>query len=418
MRKTSGMFVLLITMSLVVAGSPVLAQNVKEHSLIRPFPGSVLAENMSKYSKFDAYEFYYFDEATKKRGKKTVQGEYWRLLYEVRTPSGDRVRTISKLEFFENYRTAAEEKGGRVVFEDVGQMVLTIPRDDGGITWLRVAGSAGLGQQDLIIIDEKPLKTSLKFGPAEMKAVLDSDGRVQLYGILFDLDKATLQDESVKQLQDVVVLLRENLELVLEVQGHTDDQGSDQYNLDLSQRRAETVVTYLGLFGIDSSRLFPKGYGESTPVLSNATEEGRAKNRRVELVKPTSPGAALNKGATGDEGQFILGTWEITPSKRVSEGSIVFNTDGTYALNERLQDGSGVGTKGEYILDGTSTPVRIDLCLGKCGKSGSEWTTRFGILKALSGETMQIRTSPDGNYPAEFSNDRSEEYTMILKRLQ
>jgi len=279
------MFVALITLVLGLATSAATAKDIKEHPLIRPFPGSVLAENMSKHSRFDAYEFYYLDEATKKRGKKTIKGEYWRLLYEVRTPSGDRVRTISKLEFFENYRTAAEKKSGRVVFKDMSQMVITIPRDDGGVTWLRVAGNAGLGQQDLIIVDEKPLKTSLKFGPAEMKAALDSDGRVQLYGILFDLDKATLQGESAQQLQDVVVLLRENPELVLEVQGHTDDQGSDQYNLNLSQRRAETVVTYLGLFGIDSSRLFPKGYGESTPVMSNATEEGRAKNRRVELVK-------------------------------------------------------------------------------------------------------------------------------------
>ncbi len=73
---------------------------------------------------------------------------------------------------------------------------------------------------------------------------------------------------------------------MLEVQGHTDDQGSDDYNLKLSERRAKTVVAYLGLFDIDtSSRLMPKGYGESKPVMPNNTEEGRAKNRRVELVK-------------------------------------------------------------------------------------------------------------------------------------
>jgi len=261
------------------------AQAIKEHPLIRPFPGSVLAENMSKYNKFDAYEFYHFNEGTKQREKKTIKGEYWRLLYEVRTSSGDRVKTISKLEFFENYKVAAEEKGGRVVYEDVGQMVLTIPRDDGGVTWLRVSGNAGLGQQDLIIVDEEPFKKSLTFGPAEMKAALDADGRIQLYDILFDLDKATLQPESTKQLQHVVTLLKDNPDLMLEVQGHTDDQGSDDYNLKLSQRRAETVVTYLGLFDIDTSRLVPKGYGESKPVMPNTTEEGRAKNRRVELVK-------------------------------------------------------------------------------------------------------------------------------------
>jgi OmpA-OmpF porin, OOP family len=276
---------LFLSLFLVILAGSVYAEATKEHPLIRPFPGSVLAENMSHYNKFNSYEFYYLNEITKKREKKTIKGEYWRLLYEVRTPSGDRVKTISKLEFFENYSMAAEERGGRVVFEDAGQMVLTIPRDDGGVTWLRVSGNAGLGQQDLIIVDEKPFKQSLTFGPAEMKATLDAEGRIQLYGILFDLDKATLQIESTKQLQHVVILLKDNPDLMIEIQGHTDDQGSDDYNLKLSQRRAEAVVTYLGLFDIDSSRLVAKGYGESKPVMPNTTEEGRAKNRRVELVK-------------------------------------------------------------------------------------------------------------------------------------
>lgn len=282
---------LFLSAFLMIFAASVSAEAIKEHPLIRPFPGSVLAENMSKYNKFNAYDFYYVNETTKKSEKKTIKGEYWRLLYEVRTPSGDRVKTISKLEFFENYRAAAEEKGGRVVYEDVGQMVLTIPGDDGGVTWLKVTGNAGLGQQDLIIVDEKPFKKSLAFGPAEMKAALDAEGRILLHGILFDLDKATLQPESTKQLQHVVTLLKDNPDLMIEVQGHTDDQGSDDYNLELSQRRAETVVAYLGLFGIDHSRLVPKGYGESKPVMPNTTEEGRAKNRRVELLKLISKGA-------------------------------------------------------------------------------------------------------------------------------
>lgn len=282
---------LFLSAFLMMFAATVFAEAIKEHPLIRPFPGSVLAEKMSKYDKFNAYDFYYINETTKKREKKTIKGEYWRLLYEVRTPSGDRVKTISKLEFFENYRAAAEEKGGRVVYKDAGQMVITIPRGDGGVTWLKVTGNAGLGQQDLIIVDEKPFKKSLTFGPAEMKAALDAEGRVQLHDILFNLDKATLQPESTRQLQHVVTLLEDNPDLMLEVQGHTDDQGSDDYNLKLSQRRAETVVAYLGLFGIDTSRLVPKGYGESKPVIPNTTEEGRAKNRRVELVRLTSKGA-------------------------------------------------------------------------------------------------------------------------------
>lgn len=276
---------LFLSVFVVMFAVTVYAQPIKEHPLIRPFPGSVLAENMSKHKNFDAHDFYYLNEKTKKREKKTIKGEYWKLLYELRTESGQRVTNISTAEFLENYRVAAEEKGGQVVWEDRGIIVLTIPREDGGMTWFQVQPASNMGQQYLIIVDEKPFKKSMVFGPAEMKAALDGEGRVQLHGILFDLDKATLQPESAKQLQHVVTLLKNNPDLTIEVQGHTDDQGSDDYNLKLSQRRAETVVVYLGLFGIDTSLLVPKGYGESKPVMSNTTEEGRAKNRRVELVK-------------------------------------------------------------------------------------------------------------------------------------
>jgi len=269
----------------IVLTLPAMAKDVKEHSLVRPFPGSVLANNMSDHRNFDAFDFYYFNEKTKKREKKTVKGEYWKLLYEVQTKSGQRVTNISTLEFIENFKTAAKEKGGRVVCEDRGLVVLTIPREDGGMTWLQVQPVSNLGQQYLYIVDEKPFKQSLSFGPAEMKAALDKDGKVALYGILFDLDKATLKPESVKQLQHVLTLLQTHPQLKLEIQGHTDNQGSPPYNVKLSQQRAETVNQYLQLFGVRPERLVAKGYGQDKPVAPNTTEDGRAKNRRVELVK-------------------------------------------------------------------------------------------------------------------------------------
>ncbi len=274
-----------ITIFLLMVITPAQAAEIPEHPFIKPFPGSALAENMSKYTNFDSYKFYTINEETQKREEVLVKGKKWVLLYEVRTPSGERVRDISKLEFFENYKAAALEKGGKVAYEDVGQMVLTIPREDGGITWCRVSGNAGLGQQELVIIDEEGFKKSLTFGPVELKEALDKDGRVILYEILFDYDKATLKQESNQQLQHIVTLLIQNPDLNVEIQGHTDNEGEDEYNLTLSEQRANTVLQYLQLFGIDPDRLLAKGYGESQPVDTNDTEEGRAKNRRVELVK-------------------------------------------------------------------------------------------------------------------------------------
>ena len=192
-----------VATSLAICVSLVVwAAEIPEHPLIRPFPGSVLAENMCNHAKFEAFEFRVTNPDTGKAEKKLVKGEYLRLLYEVRNPDGSRVTTLSKLEFQENFKTAAKEKGGTVLWEDPkGLLTFTVPREDGGITYCQLDAVANLGQQYLTIVDEMPLETSLKFGPAEMKAALDKDGRVLLYGILFDYDKATLQKESLEQLE-------------------------------------------------------------------------------------------------------------------------------------------------------------------------------------------------------------------------
>jgi len=277
---------LLVMSQAVLALSGVtMAKDIPEHPLIRPYPGSVLAENMSKQSDFDAFEFAYTDPATGKKAKKTVKGKYWQLLYELRTPSGERVKDISTLQFLENYKNAALDKGGEIVFEESAIIVFTLPREDGGLTWCQVRPQGNLGQQYVNIVDEEGLEQKMSFGPAEMIEALEREGRIALHGILFDLDQATLKQESSQQLQHIVTLLLQYPDLQLEVQGHTDDQGDDAYNMDLSQRRAEAVRDYLRLFGIDGSRLTPKGYGETAPVAANETEAGRAENRRVELVK-------------------------------------------------------------------------------------------------------------------------------------
>ncbi len=285
MRKISGMLALLALMVLAAGTAPAGAQEITEHPLIRPFPGSVLYQRSSTHQNFDAYDFQVKNPQTGRAENKTVKGEYRRLVYHLLKEDGSRNTDVSRLEYFENFKAAALEKGGEVKWEDGRGLVFTLPREDGGVTWCRVEVSVGAGTSTLIIIDEKPLETTLEFGPAQMMAALDADGRVALYGILFDYDKATLQQSSSRQLQEVLTLLLENPELSLEIQGHTDSDGSAPYNLQLSQRRAESVLSYLVLFGIDPSRLQSKGYGESMPVAPNDTDENKAKNRRVELVR-------------------------------------------------------------------------------------------------------------------------------------
>jgi len=279
-------YYLMILLSFFLFSSyEITAQDIPEHPIIKPFPNSVLAKNMSSYDKFNEFEFVVMEKATKKKNKVKVKGQYWKLLYEVRKPNGDRVKDISKAEYFENYKNAALEKGGEILYEDQLYLYLRIPKSDGGKTWCRVGPVPNLGQIYLNIVDEEGFKQSLTFGADELKKALDADGKVILHGILFDLDKATLKQESEEQLHHIVTLMLNYPNLRLEIQGHTDNQGKDNYNMKLSKNRAETVSSYLQLFGINKNRLVTKGYGESKPIASNDTEDGRVQNRRVELIK-------------------------------------------------------------------------------------------------------------------------------------
>ncbi|TWT14129.1 DUF4892 domain-containing protein [Reyranella sp. CPCC 100927] len=120
----------------------------------------------------------------------------------------------------------------------------------------------------------------------EMAMNLGRDGKQAIYGIYFDFDKADIKPESKPQLEEMAKLLQANPGLKVYIAGHTDNQGALDYNVGLSQRRAEAVVRALAMqYGIAAARLTARGLGPLAPVTSNATEDGRAKNRRVELVQ-------------------------------------------------------------------------------------------------------------------------------------
>lgn len=109
--------------------------------------------------------------------------------------------------------------------------------------------------------------------------------KLVLEGVNFDFDKSAIRQEDLDSIDKDVASLDSWGNVNIEVAGHTDSRGSDEYNMKLSQRRANAVRNYLASKGIAADRLFAKGYGESQPVADNATDEGRFKNRRVELVE-------------------------------------------------------------------------------------------------------------------------------------
>jgi len=137
------------------------------------------------------------------------------------------------------------------------------------------------------VLEPKPRDQKMVVVKAdEMARTIGSTGRVALYGIFFDTDKSDLKSESGPTLTEIAQLLKSDPKLAILVVGHTDNQGAYDYNIDLSRRRAEAVVKALAAsYGADTKRLRGAGVGMLAPAASNDAEDGRAKNRRVEIVK-------------------------------------------------------------------------------------------------------------------------------------
>ncbi len=133
-----------------------------------------------------------------------------------------------------------------------------------------------------------PMVTNLKITTAapDTRSKLITEGRLTTYGITFDVNKADIKPESHGTLNDIATVLKENPSVRVKIVGHTDSDGDNALNLDLSKRRAESVKNALSLkFGVDASRMETEGAGESKPVAPNDTPVSKAMNRRVEFIK-------------------------------------------------------------------------------------------------------------------------------------
>jgi OmpA-OmpF porin, OOP family len=147
-----------------------------------------------------------------------------------------------------------------------------------------------LAERTIVIVDILETKAReqkmVTMNAEEMAKEMADSGSVALYGIYFDFNKTGLKPESAPALEEIAKLMKANAALKLLVVGHTDHASTLQFNMDLSQRRATAVVEALATrYRIERARLTPIGVAYASPVASNKTDEGRAKNRRVELVE-------------------------------------------------------------------------------------------------------------------------------------
>ena len=135
--------------------------------------------------------------------------------------------------------------------------------------------------------DHRNLMTNVRLckGAVPLYDRLMTDGKIITYGITFDIGKATIKPESMTEINRIFDLMNQNADLKFEVQGHTDNTGNAASNQTLSEKRAQAIVAKLVEMGIKADRLTAVGKGQNSPIADNSTDEGRAKNRRVEFVK-------------------------------------------------------------------------------------------------------------------------------------
>lgn len=268
MRTIRG-FLLCLAAPLAVQVCPAQdAVGCKDSPLIGRFPGSVIVECRDKAD--DSFTF------TLDNGKnKTVEGEFHRIVY--RFPS-----SASKVQVVRNLNTALRRAGYNMVYDSgtfgdfTGQM---------GKTWIQIEVGGGGGIAETIVV-ETALSQDVVANAAALSSGLAGSGHAVVNGILFDTGKAEVKPESAPALEEVAKLLKHDAGLRLYVVGHTDNVGALAANLDLSKRRAAAVVQLLVTqYGVAGDRLQPYGDGPYAPLASNDTEDGRAVNRRVEVVK-------------------------------------------------------------------------------------------------------------------------------------
>jgi OOP family OmpA-OmpF porin len=246
------------------------AEGCKDSPLITRFPGSIIHTCDNK-----EYEQADFPLGNDKDGAallKHVEGDFHS--WDVGTRPG-----TSQIQVFRNFQTALKNAGFSIDYTNSPSEIVAHK----GATWIYLDNKGEFYYQT--IVTEKQMQQEVAADASSLGDEINKTGRVAVYGIHFDTGKATIQPDSENILGEIAKLLQQDANLKLRVEGHTDNQGNAAANQALSEKRAQAVVVWLTAHSVPAGRLTAKGLGQTQPVADNSTNDGRAKNRRVELVK-------------------------------------------------------------------------------------------------------------------------------------
>ncbi|MEY2396382.1 MAG: OmpA-OmpF porin, family [Acidobacteriaceae bacterium] len=242
------------------------AEGCKDSPIITRMPGSTIHSCENK--EYEQAKM----PADADGAEKEVEGEFHSWDYGTR-------EGVSEIQVYRNFETALKKAGFTIVFQ-ASPGTITARK---GNTWFWLQNSGTYYYQT--IVTEKAMNQEVTADASSLSDELNKSGHVAVYGIHFDTGKASILPDSENVLGEIAKMLKQNPDVKLSVEGHSDNVGAAAANQALSEKRAQAVVLWLTAHGVEAPRLKAKGWGQSKPVADNSAEDGRAKNRRVELVK-------------------------------------------------------------------------------------------------------------------------------------
>ncbi len=272
--RTKGM--IFISLFFLITGFLCAQEQDAEGSKDHPLLSRMENYYISGYEEFeyDSHEFYDAED-----NEYVIEGHKWVIEYTLKegfTPPG-------QLKVRQNHINAIKKIGGTILFDKGVYMKVEAENKE---SWIEVWVSSDGSDYTLTIVEKTVMEQEVVADPDALAGAIKASGRAKVYGIYFDLDSHEIKPESEPTLQAIADMLKANRSLKIYVVGHTDMTGELDYNMELSLRRAESVIDALvNTHGIAVGRLQAQGVGPLSPVSTNSTEEGRKLNRRVELVE-------------------------------------------------------------------------------------------------------------------------------------
>jgi len=264
---------LLASFDLAIASDPDV-KGSKDHPLLSRMPNFHITSY--KDTEFDSHKF--LDQDKKPI---IIEGHKYYIEYNLDKGAAE----PGELKIRRNIQDALKKIGGKVLFDDNFNKVSTIMlQKNDKETWVEVRSYNHMYR--LSIVEKEIMKQEVVANAEAMGNDINATGHVSIYGIFFDTGKSEIKPESDAAMEEIAKLLKNNDALNVYIVGHTDNVGTFDSNMKLSKERADAVAKTLSdKYGISAARLKTYGVASLSPVTSNDTEDGKAKNRRVELVK-------------------------------------------------------------------------------------------------------------------------------------